>query len=68
MKLTEEQIMVVYNSDDAGIITKEDKLKVPGIHFCHDWDGMVVAPGCVEWDICTCFNKSEKEKIEAKYK
>ena len=32
------------------------------LHYCHDWDGLVVDSNSPEYDSCNCFPKEHKEK------
>jgi hypothetical protein len=27
---------------------------VEGWHFCYDWDGLLIGPGMMEMECCTC--------------
>ena len=62
--------------DNAGTgLTKEELEQ--GWHFCNDWDGMLVGPGCDEADCCTCgipaieaykVSPENLRKLEERYK
>jgi len=41
--------------DDLGEITPEDQNKYPFLHFCHEWDGMLIDETFPEFDCCICF-------------
>lgn len=30
-----------------------------GWHFCNEWDGLLVGPGMIEQEACTCFSKEK---------
>lgn len=39
-------------NDPSVYLTDEER--ADGWHFCCDWDGLLVGPGTMEWDCCTC--------------
>lgn len=61
MQLTKMQQDILHDADVFGIISKRDAALVPGIHFCKDWNEMVIAKGTPEWDACTCQIKKDLE-------
>lgn len=53
-ELTDFQRRLIVEADKAGYITRWDADRLPGAHFCPDWDFMLVAHGMPEMDACTC--------------
>ena len=54
--LTPEQYkrMVELERDPPTVLSEDDKKLLPGLHFCPDWDHMLVINDCVEKASCTC--------------
>ena len=52
--LTAEQRQILAHADKSGSISDADRKKLPGFHFCPDWDEMAICKGTPEWDACTC--------------
>jgi len=50
MKMSNARYDELWDSDLP--LTQEEK--DAGYHFCFDWDGLLVGPGTMEWDGCTC--------------
>lgn len=40
--------------DRGGVITAADKIELPGIHWCPDWDFLPVCDASPEIEGCTC--------------
>lgn len=53
-RLTNKQRYQLHMVDLAGEISDEDRVVLPGIHFCPDWDQMAVCDDSPEKDCCTC--------------
>jgi len=51
MKMSNARYAALMDSDSL-LLTQEEK--DAGYHFCHDWDGLLVGLGTMEWDGCTC--------------
>lgn len=50
-QLTNEQIRDI---ESGGIIPTRLKEKDHTLHFCPDWDFMLIAHGDPEWEACCC--------------
>lgn len=52
------------NQDDKwewtqkGEIPPEELIKRPTLHFCIEWDELVIEEGDLEFEYCNCFIKS----------
>ena len=40
--------------DRAGVITEADMKGHPTLHFCPEWDGLVIDITCDEYEACLC--------------
>lgn len=55
--MTSERWSALMN-DDASCLTREEM--ADGWHWCLDWDQLLVGPGMMEMEHCTCgWNKSK---------
>lgn len=40
---------------DAGYeLTPAERAKLPGLHWCPDWDYLLIYAGVAEYEFCTC--------------
>ncbi len=60
-KLTQLQQDILHHADAFGVYDRTDSDLLPGLHFCPDWEDMVIAKGTPEWDACTCQIKKDLE-------
>lgn len=44
---------------DGGQLTPEEFAS--GWHYCWDWDGLLIGPGCPEIECCTCTSAGDDE-------
>lgn len=49
--MTDERFAELMSDDDA---TLSDSEIYAGWHFCPDWDGLLIGPGMIEIECCTC--------------
>ena len=50
--MTDERYRFLMNDELAGLTHDEVK---EGWHFCSEWDGLLVGPGCAELSCCHCW-------------
>ncbi len=54
-EMTPEQSKLFNEIDQRGYITEDDLVILPGLHFCHEWDGLLIWDGLpAEMDCCIC--------------
>lgn len=57
--MTDERWNALMDSDTLAL-TDEELAK--GWHWCGEFDGLLVGPTMeMEWDVCTCFTKEDKD-------
>ena len=49
--ISNARFVALMDNDDLPLTQEE---KDAGWHFCGNWDGLLVGPGTMEWDGCTC--------------
>lgn len=54
MALTKEQYLLLYRAEYDEQLTDTEKAKLPGFHFCPDWDFMAICFDSPEAEACTC--------------
>jgi hypothetical protein len=60
-KLTLEQDAILALADRTETAPlAEDMPKVPGFHFCPDWDFLAICDDAPEAECCTCIRAQEK--------
>lgn len=62
MSLTPEQSKLLTIIDKTGMIKVGDRDKLPGLHFCHEWDSQPICKDSPEWDACICDLPKEESK------
>lgn len=41
-------------------ITEPELKKYPTLHFCDEWDGLLIQEGMMEFEFCRCILKGNK--------
>lgn len=50
------RLTTFYNIEKGyNTIVDDDLLKYPGLHFCHEWDGLLIDKRSPEYEACLCF-------------
>ena len=45
--------------DSVGVVTRNQGIKYPYLHWCHEWDGMLIDDSDPEFDCCLCYPKED---------
>jgi hypothetical protein len=52
--------MTKWEMMEEGIIPLDELDKRPTLHFCYEWDGLVIEEGDAEFECCNCFEENKK--------
>ena len=53
--MTQDQKKRIFQIEKTEMITEEDRQEFPGLHWCPDWDFLLVSKICMaEWECCLC--------------
>ncbi len=60
-----DQILRMYHNDHDVAISQEHKALYPSLHFCAEWDFMVIDRYCPEYAACGCKGSEEYPYVPA---
>ena len=59
--MTQNRFIELMKNDELDLTEEEIG---HGVHFCAEWDGLLIGPMNPEFDCCTCFSKAQRQELE----